>query len=76
MLLSCGTASLNARSLRNFETVTHDGEADLYLRAICCFDNGILALELSGERCQAHISFPCFTRLARLKQHFHDERQL
>ena len=41
---------INARSLRKFETVTHDGEADLYLRAICCFDNGILALELSGER--------------------------
>jgi hypothetical protein len=28
------------------ETVTHDADADLYLRTICCFDNGILALEL------------------------------
>jgi hypothetical protein len=39
--------------LSKFETVTHDAEAHLYLRTICCFYNGVLALELSGERARS-----------------------
>ena len=76
MLLSCGTASLVCATLEKLEIVTHDAEAHLYLRAICCFDDGLLALELSGERRQARISLPCFTRLARQKWQFHNERRL
>ena len=43
--------------LEKLETVTHDGKAHLYLRTICCFNNGILALELSGERRQSGYQF-------------------
>ena len=62
--------------LEKFETVTHEAEAHLYLRTICCFNNSVLALELSGERHQADVSFPFFMRLAHQKWHFHNERRL